>query len=318
MSSAAIVTKVQPTFYFIGVTTAQSSIMKIFPAWMQALGRPEVTIEGVDCHIHDDPARYRAVVSQIKDDPLSLGGLITTHKIDLLAAARDLFDWIDLYADLTDEVSSISKTEGRLEGHAKDPLSAGASIRAVLGEGYFGRTEADVLCFGAGGSGTAITLHFISQREKADRPQRIVITDISQERLDSLRRMVELHGTDIDMVYQNNADASYNDALLAGMPPYSFVINATGMGKDVPGSPLTHDCQFPQHGVVWELNYRGTLEFLAQAHARQTERALQVEDGWLYFLFGWTQVIAQVLHTPIEGATFDELAQIAGRVTGRL
>ena len=25
-------------------------------------------------------------------------------------------------------------------------------------------------------------------------------------------------------------------------------------------------------------------------------RCLKVEDGWLYFIHGWTQVIAQVLH----------------------
>jgi len=315
MSSAAILTKAQPTFYFVGVTTAQSSIMQIFPLWMQALHRPELAIEGVDCRIHDDPARYRAVVSQIKDDPLSLGGLVTTHKLDLLAAARDLFDWIDPYAELTNEISSISKADGRLEGHAKDPISAGSTIRAMLGDGYFGRTNADVLCFGAGGSGTAIALHMLNQ---ADRPRRFIVTDISQERLDSLRQMVEQHGTDIDFIYHCNADPRYNDALLSELAPASFIINATGMGKDTLGSPLTDDGQFPQRGVVWELNYRGALDFLHQARARQTERALQVEDGWLYFLFGWTQVIAQVLHTPIEGATFDQLALIAGRVTGRL
>ena len=30
----------QPTFYFIGVTTAQSSIMRVFPAWARHLGLP--------------------------------------------------------------------------------------------------------------------------------------------------------------------------------------------------------------------------------------------------------------------------------------
>ena len=34
-------------------------------------------------------------------------------------------------------------------------------------------------------------------------------------------------------------------------------------------------------------------------------------DGWLYFLYGWTMVIAEVLHTPIEGPIFDKLAEIA-------
>jgi shikimate 5-dehydrogenase len=115
-----------PTMYFIGVTTKQSSIMRVFPRWMEALGRPEVVISGVDLKLHDTDEAYRNAVEQIKYDPLSLGALVTTHKIDLLAAAGDLFDELDPYAQLCNEVSCISKQDGRLEGHAKDPISAGA------------------------------------------------------------------------------------------------------------------------------------------------------------------------------------------------
>ena len=78
------------------------------------------------------------------------------------------------------------------------------------------------------------------------------------------------------------------------MPPLrsALVINATGLGKDAPGSPLTFDGPFPRDGVVWELNYRGDLVFLDQARAQQAEKAVQIEDGWTYFIHGWTQVIA--------------------------
>jgi shikimate 5-dehydrogenase len=65
-------TKSVPTFYFIGVTTGKSSIMKVFPLWMKELGRPEITIEGVDHPMHDDPENYRRSVAQIKYD-YSLG-----------------------------------------------------------------------------------------------------------------------------------------------------------------------------------------------------------------------------------------------------
>ncbi|MGC8879914.1 MAG: hypothetical protein ACP5R2_11895, partial [Anaerolineae bacterium] len=54
-----VVTKQVPTFYFIGVTTKQSSIMKVFPLWMRELGRPEIVIEGVDLQIHDTREAYR-------------------------------------------------------------------------------------------------------------------------------------------------------------------------------------------------------------------------------------------------------------------
>ena len=59
-----------PTFYFIGVTTGQSSMTQIFPRWMADLGR-DVRLVGVDLPIHAAPERYRALVEAIKGDPLA-------------------------------------------------------------------------------------------------------------------------------------------------------------------------------------------------------------------------------------------------------
>ena len=50
-----IITKTKPTFYFVGVTTGKSSIMKVFPLWMEALGRSDVVIEGIDYPIAPRP-----------------------------------------------------------------------------------------------------------------------------------------------------------------------------------------------------------------------------------------------------------------------
>ncbi len=85
-------------------------------------------------------------------------------------------------------------------------------------------------------------------------------------------------------------------------PPGSLVVNATGMGKDLPGSPITNDGVFPLQGIAWELNYRGELLFLHQALAQHATRQLTVEDGWLYFLHGWTEVIAQVIKVQLNRA----------------
>ncbi len=306
-----VITKTMPTFYFIGVTTAKSSIMKLFPVWAKELGRPEVVIEGVDLKLHDTPAAYRQAVAQIKYDPLSLGALITTHKIDLLDAARDLFEYLDPYATLCGEVSSISKLNGRLEGHAKDPITAGLSLDAVLGREYFATTGGNVLCFGAGGSAVAIALHLINKPNAGDRPARFVVVNRSQGRLDSLRQMVEHLHTDIAFETICNEDPRRNDAIMAALPPGSIVINATGMGKDRPGSPITDAGLFPQNGIAWELNYRGELDFMHQALAQQKRRQVRIEDGWLYFLHGWTQVIAQVFDVALEDALFRRLAALA-------
>jgi len=306
-----IVTKTVPTFYFVGVTTSKSSIMKVFPRWMQAIGRPEIVIEGIDHAIHDDPEAYRRTVAQIKYDPLSLGALVTTHKIDLLEAARDMFDELHSSAILTGEISSISKRDGKLWGHAKDPLTAGLSLDAITGEGYFARTGGHVLCFGAGGSGKAIALHFITKPNRADRPERIIVTNRSAERLQKLQAMVESLETDIEFVYVQTADPRRNSELMESLPDGSIVINATGMGKDTPGSPITDEALFPRNGIAWEINYRGDLDFWHQAMAQKESRNLTVEDGWLYFLHGWTQVIAEVLHIEMDRETFQRLADIA-------
>ncbi len=100
------------------------------------------------------------------------------------------------------------------------------------------------------------------------------------------------------------------------LKPGSMVINATGLGKDAPGSPITGGAAFPQDGIAWEFNYRGDLLFLDQARARQAERNLQIEDGWLYFIHGWNRVIAEVFHheIPTAGPVFDEICRIAAEV----
>ena len=311
MSEYPVVTKEVPTFYFVGVTTAKSAIMKVFPLWMAVLGRPEVVIEGIDHKIHDNPAAYRATVAQIKDDPLSLGALVTTHKMDVYAAAKDMFDYLDPYAQLTHELSAISKLEGRLEGHAKDPISAGLSLDAIVGKDYFGRTGGHVLCLGGGGSALATLLHLINKKDKADRPARFIAVNRSQPRLDHMRHMVQQFDTDIEVEYIVNSDPRRNDELMARLPEGSIVINATGMGKDSPGSPITDEGLFPKDGIAWEFNYRGELDFVHQALRQKESRNVHVEDGWVYFLHGWSQVIAQVLHLKLTDELFTRLDKVA-------
>lgn len=300
-----------PTFYFIGVTTAESSMMKIFPHWMAALGRPETVLAGYDCKIHDEPERYRQIVAHIKAEPLALGALITTHKLDLLAAARDLFDELDPYAQLCDEVSCIAKEEGKLVGYAIDPVADGRALEGILGKGYFGRTKGSVLCLGAGGAATAIALYLINRPAPVDRPRYFTLVDVEQAQLDRVRAMVEKVGSDIHFEYLCHADPTENDKLLTTLTTGSLIINATGLGKDRPGSPLTDKAQFPKFGVVWELNYRGERQFLQQAQAQQQKRKLKLEDGWTAFLHGWTGVVSKVLDVRIDPGLFARLSKLA-------
>ena len=303
----------QPTLYFIGVTTGSSSIMRVFPAWARHLGLNDAVIKGIDFPLHADPAAYREAVSFIKDDPLSMGALVTTHKIDLFEAAKDLFDVIDPHARLMGETSCLSKLDGKLVCHAKDPISSGLTLDGFLPADHFAKTGAEVLSMGAGGSTIALTWHLMRRQRGANVPARIVVTDRSQPRLDEIRRIHSSIESDVAVDYVLADRLELNDGALASLKPHSLVINATGLGKDAPGSPITDKGVFPDDGVVWDLNYRGDLVFLDQARRQQAERRLQVEDGWTYFLHGWTQVIAEVFHIEIAtgGPQFDQISRIA-------
>lgn len=256
-SQYPVVTKEVPTFYFIGVTTSKSSIMRVFPRWAADLGRGNTVTEGVDLKIHDTRDAYRAAVAQIKYDPLSLGSLVTTHKIDLYEAAGNMFDSLDRYATLCGEISCISKQDGKLMGHAKDPLTAGMTLDSILGDGYFGQTGGNVFCFSAGSAAAATLLHLIDKKLQSDRPRIFTVVNRSPARLERLKLMVDKCTTDISIEYICQTDAAKNDALVRALPEGSLVINATGMGKDIPGSPVTDDVAYPINGVVWEFNYRG-------------------------------------------------------------
>ena len=309
-----IETKAVPTFYFIGVTTGSSTINKVFPLWMDVLGRTDVVLEGIDHKIHDKPENYRKSVAQIKYDPLSLGALVTTHKMDLYSAAGELFDYFDPYAETTAELSCISKMDGQLRGHAKDPITAGLSLEAIISPGYFGDTGGQVLCLGAGGAALATLLYLINKQNPADRPEKFIAVNRSPGKLDHMQAMVKNYDSDIQVDYIHNSDPKENDQIMATLPDHSIVINATGMGKDTPGSPITDEGVFPKNGIAWEFNYRGELDYYHQALRQIDSRNLQVEDGWVYFLHGWSQVIAEVLHTNLTTELFNKLDAAASSV----
>jgi shikimate dehydrogenase len=294
---------------FVGVTTGSSSIMRIFPAWARILGLPTDQLVGHDLPIDATRQQYRELVERIRDDPQHLGALVTTHKIGLYEAAHDLFDELDGFAVLCGEVSSISKRNGKLIGHAKDPITVGLAAEEFLTVDHFRNTGAHAICLGAGGAGTALTWYLA---ERSDRPRHITVTDTSRERLDHLRSVHTSRGTPSGLItYLVAQDAAATAAALAEAPEGSLIVNATGLGKDRPGSPLPDDAVFPHGAVVWEFNYRGTLEFLAQAHAQEDERGLTVVDGWRYFLHGWSQVIAEIFDLEMTSDRLDQLADAA-------
>lgn len=299
-----------PTFYFVGVTTAKSSIMNVFPKWTGVLGLDAV-IKGIDLPLHAPAEDYRNVTEFLKKDPLSLGALVTTHKLDLFNACEDLFDYIDPYARSLCEVSSLSKNKGAFCAHAKDPISSGLALERFVPPRFWADKGGEVLILGAGGSALAMSLYFSREEFAGNMPRRITIANRSLPRLESAKAALAGCGKHIEFRFLHCPNPGDNDALTAALPPYSLVINATGLGKDAPGSPLTDNVSFPENSLVWEINYRGDLLFLRQAQAQAAAKNLRVEDGWNYFIYGWTQVIAEVFHIELGSEKIAELSRVA-------
>jgi hypothetical protein len=137
----------------------------------------------------------------------------------------------------------ISKRNGRVLRHAKDPITAAMTLDEMVWRDW-GNTASHVLCLGAGGAGVAITLGLLQWiLTRAHHPH-----GHRHGRLDAARTAHEHAPTVVALEYQA---AGQQDAgrLLSELPPGSLIINATGMDKDRPGSPLPPGAAWLDEGI---------------------------------------------------------------------
>lgn len=310
-----LTSQTRPTMYFVGVSTEQSAALRMFPAWAEILGLENARLQGIDLPPNAPAERYRQLVTHIKEDPQSLGARVTSHRLNVARAAGDLFDELSDDAELCNEVSCIYKRDGRLLGHATGPEVAGRAMEQFLGADYWRQHEADVLCLGAGGAAAALATYLATRAGEENRPRRLLLVDRREKRLDEVQALLEhLSVSPMKAALIHNDRPQANDRLMSMLPPYSLVVNDTGLGQDIPGSPLTPAARFPQNGAAWELNARGDRPFLQQARAQAADSDLRVEDGWRYFLLGWRKAVGYVFDLSIDRETSARLAEAAEAV----
>jgi shikimate 5-dehydrogenase len=285
----------QQNIRFIGVSTSKSSIMKIFPEWSKTL-KLGASISGIDIPLNSAAKDYIDVINEMKNDPGCRGALVTTHKIALYQSARDMFSCFDDFAKICGEISCVKISSGVVEGFAKDPISAGRAINDFLPQDFFD-SQCEVLLLGDGGAATAIAWYLTSLKNP---PKMISVLGKDQSRLNHFMDVMKSRAAYIE--FHLSSHSAIQSIISSGAR--FLIINATGMGKDLPGSPWPENLAFPKDSYLWELNYRGSLEFYHQGKAQEKSSNLKVIDGWRYFIYGWTQVISEVFDVDISDEDF--------------
>jgi len=266
------------TVVFLGVTTSSSLIHQAISAWRPILAT-QCEIRGIDISLDAGDATYTRFLESLAKDESAAGAVITTHKVRLFRAGRSLFAGLDPLALACGEVNAIRRTSAGLCGFARDPVSVGRVVDRIWPE-----SEGEVVCLGTGGTARALATHLFATR----RTVRFVCADPIRA---SVEQLAQVAG---HPVTGHVGDRPWDD-LVEQAPPGSLIVNATGLGKDRPGSPITGRARFPPRAVVWELNYRGELEFLGLARAQAGNLGLQVHDGWQLFCHGWAAALTTVL-----------------------
>ena len=298
---------------FFGVRTEDSLSAQYFPDWARALGVQGAELRGVNLPIDGTLDAHRKAVLRLKKDPEVQGALVTSHKLAIVRAAGDLIDRRTPASEFTGEISALYKRGDELWGHAVDPENYGLAITQVLSNDWWAKHEgAGILSLGGGGATAALIVYLLKQA--IDRPAFLQIVEKRSDNLHHCKSITDRIGSGaVKLEFFHTSDPLVCDSLVAQLPPNSLVINATGMGKDLPGSPVTDNVYFPDHTVVWDLNYRGTREFLVRGELQQVTRPIHVVDGWDYFLRGWSSVMGLVFDIPMTEKRLNAFRKVAQR-----
>ena len=244
------------------------------------------------------------------ESPTCVGGLVTSHKASLFRYGRSCFAEVSRIAEALEEISTIYKRKNcsGLFGEALDtvsivPVAEEVTVRNV----HWMAGSKEVVILGGGGAGIALVYALCNI---PTRPRQISVVERNEERVNFLRKVVAdatlftVEG--IKIIRWADADNVLREA---GERP--LIVNATGMGKDVPGSPVKDVHNIPFGSTLWDFNYRGELDFLKNAQQLASQERLLLVDGWDYFISGWMHAMCRIFHvrcSPDIAEAFEEVA----------
>jgi shikimate dehydrogenase len=275
---------------FVGVSTSGSSVPRVMPGWSSALG-VDIELDCLDLPIDVDASAYRGLLDRVRADADALGIIVTTHKALLWGACADQFDAVRPASLAVHEVSAIARRDGQLIADASDVLGVGRAVERLLDDDRWRAGERQALILGAGGAGVSLAYNLADRMPELG-ARRVVLTDADPGRLVLVREITRgwRHVAAVEVLA---ATGDINDRLVRESPPGTLVVNATGMGKDRPGSPISVD--LPRRSIFWEFNYRGPRPLLQRARAQAATHDIAVADGRDYFVCGWLEALCSLL-----------------------
>ncbi len=295
--------------WFVGVRTAGSSAVAAFPDWLQALGL-DGGLETIDLPLDSRGEVYRRLVERMREAPDVRGMVVTAHKARLFEEAATELDELDELARLCREVSVVRRSGERLVGSAIEPRSVAAALAEIVAPSHWAETHGELLVLGAGATTTALMVHLYALADDTDAPSIVSLVDVRIERAAALRESLERWRPELQVLTPTPEEAT---AVLRELPPGSLIVNATGLGKDRPGSPLPSPAPWPRGALVWDLNYRGELRFLEDARRAADGLGLRLQDGWGLFLHGWSEALGCILGRRLSETEFKALEHGAQR-----
>lgn len=293
-------------FFFLGVSTGQSSVHAFFERWCQAID-VKARMLGVDIPIGAPKETYERFFQDYMGSPQIIGGLVTSHKAALFTHCSKLFSHLTRDAENLEEIGAVFRQGGGAwAGDASDVPASGLAASKLLTTPQWHSGSKQVVIFGAGGAGLALSITLASLRQP---PAEIVLTESRPDRMETVRRILQRVRADrlIKLI-----SSEENQRLVDGKPSGTLFVNASGLGKDLPGSPIVSFANVAKDALVWDFNYRGDLLFLKQARFEQAAKNLVIEDGWWYFISGWAHVICRVFGKECTDEVIRRFAIVAG------
>lgn len=290
-------------YRFLGVSTKKSLVNVAFPRWMDVLDC-DVTLETFDLPLGAGKESYVEFCKGLRSSHC-VGALVTSHKTEIFEQCFEFFLRISSKASRLREISAIRRSDldGELYGHNTDVEGALRSLVFLTNKNpsWLGG-DRNIVILGAGGA--CVSLLRCAQEHVIEFGS-IFVTEKNERRVCEVNEIFDEVGLLARVVRTDVAD----DVIAkSGQAP--LVINATGVGKDLPGKLVNDISCFPVRSTFWDLNYRGERELFHELKRLSDRKEFIVEDGWKFFVDGWINNIKYVLDISISDNKLVELRNV--------